>query len=356
MLDRKSDRGKPDQSAARRNYPRNCWWVAGTCEEVGRKPVGRWILDQPVVLYRRETGEAVALEDRCAHRWAPLSLGTVSGDDIICPYHGFRYNGNGKCVSVPTQSLIPKKAQVKTYPVLERSPFIWIWTGDPDKVKDAEEPPALPWATDPSWIVARGTYLLEANYLTLKENVLDLTHFAFVHGNTFQVMDYLNPPTVETDGTRVTYRQEFANTPLPALYGIPTGIGVEKPATRVNSGSFVTPAMQEATVLVLDPTPEAGARDCFEVKVAHLTTPASTSRTHYWWARGQDFGHRPGAVEDITALVEKTFREDKDVLEAIQTVIDLDARHRDAPEVSVKADEAGLRMRRIVDQMVAAEL
>src|SRR5258708_175910 len=57
----------------RRNYPFNCWWVAATADEVSRRPLSRWLLEQRVVLFRKEDGTPVALEDRCAHRWAPLS-------------------------------------------------------------------------------------------------------------------------------------------------------------------------------------------------------------------------------------------------------------------------------------------
>lgn len=64
------------------NYPKNCWWVAATSEEVDRKPLGRWLLNQPVVFYRKRDGQVVALEDRCPHRWAPLSAGKVVEDSL----------------------------------------------------------------------------------------------------------------------------------------------------------------------------------------------------------------------------------------------------------------------------------
>ena len=88
----------------------------------------RWILDYPVVLYRKEDGGIVALDDRCPHRWAPLSKGWLEGDTIVCGYHGFRYGPTGRCVRVPTQSSVPAKALVRSYPILERGPLVWIWT------------------------------------------------------------------------------------------------------------------------------------------------------------------------------------------------------------------------------------
>ena len=83
------------------NYPRDQWWVAATADEVTRTPLQRWILDYPVVLYRKEDGGIVALDDRCPHRWAPLSKGWLEGDNIVCGYHGFRYGPTGAVSEFP---------------------------------------------------------------------------------------------------------------------------------------------------------------------------------------------------------------------------------------------------------------
>src|SRR5882762_4674878 len=106
-------------SFKQRNYPSNCWWVAAPAEDVTRKPICLWLLEQRVVLFRTEGGAIAALEDRCAHRWAPLSEGKVIGDEIACPYHGFRYNTRGACTHIPTQSHVPQRVQVRSYPVRE---------------------------------------------------------------------------------------------------------------------------------------------------------------------------------------------------------------------------------------------
>jgi len=322
---------------------------------VRAEPLGRRILDQPIVLYRKTDGTVAALEDRCAHRYAPLSIGKVEGDDIVCGYHGFRYGPDGKCNHVPTQDAIPPRAKVRAYPVREIGPFIWIWTGDEEAMLNVPLPPDISWSSDPAWLINRGGYYLHANYMAMKENVLDLTHFAFVHSKTFEIMDFLHPPTVSAEGNRVTYRKELADMPLPPLYGEPTGIGSEKNATRVFSGSFVSPAIQEATVEILDPTPAPGRRAKFLVFVMHLTTPETHNRTHYWWIRGQNFGQGPGVKEQLQTTVEAAFAEDKVVLEATQDLIDKDRGINEAPKVSVRADEAGVRIRRVVEQLILKE-
>ena len=93
------------------NAPRNMWWVAAHASEVTGKPLARWLLDTPVVLYRLADGTPAALYDRCPHRWAPLSQGHVSGDKIVCPYHGMEFNMAGLCTKAPTQTMKPLSAE-----------------------------------------------------------------------------------------------------------------------------------------------------------------------------------------------------------------------------------------------------
>src|SRR5829696_9646161 len=109
----------PTRSRLPRVHPRNCWYMLATSEEVGREPLGRRALDTGVVLYRTSDGTPVALEDRCAHRPYPLSLGHIDGDNIVSGYTGFVYDAQGFCVHVPTQSEIPVGARVSAFPVHE---------------------------------------------------------------------------------------------------------------------------------------------------------------------------------------------------------------------------------------------
>ena len=76
----------------------NCWYVASWADELTREPLGRTLLDRPIVLYRQVDGTPVALEDRCCHRALPLSLGTIEGDDLRCGYHGLKFDGQGVCI------------------------------------------------------------------------------------------------------------------------------------------------------------------------------------------------------------------------------------------------------------------
>lgn len=131
-------------------FLRNFWYVAAYDHEVTRKPLGRTILGEPVVFFRKEDGTPAALENRCVHRHLPLSMGKVVGDHLQCHYHGLRYDGAGRCVRVPGQNTIPPSAQIKAYPVVERYRWLWIWMGDP-ALADPDKITDFHWLDDPDW-------------------------------------------------------------------------------------------------------------------------------------------------------------------------------------------------------------
>lgn len=112
-------------------FLRDVWYVAAWDDEVGHRPLARTLLNEAVVLYRGANGRPVALEDRCCHRHLPLRMGKVDGDNIQCGYHGPTFDRQGQCVSIPGQTAVPLGASVKSYPVVERDRWIWIWMGDP---------------------------------------------------------------------------------------------------------------------------------------------------------------------------------------------------------------------------------
>src|SRR5579871_1818892 len=97
-------------------FVRNSWYIAAEAGEVGRQPVGRILLNEPVVMYRTADGTPVALEDRCPHRRAPLHRGQVMEDALQCGYHGFAFAQDGACVRAPGEDHPPLGARVRSYP------------------------------------------------------------------------------------------------------------------------------------------------------------------------------------------------------------------------------------------------
>ena len=131
-------------------FVRNAWYVAAWDDEIGRQPFARTLLDEPIVMYRKEDGGIVALEDRCCHRFLPLSRGVLQGDRLQCSYHGMIYDGTGACVEIPWQAEIPSAARVRAYPVVERHRWVWIWMGAAEDA-DAKTITDFHWLDDPDW-------------------------------------------------------------------------------------------------------------------------------------------------------------------------------------------------------------
>ncbi len=197
----------------------NAWYVAAWDTEVGRQSMlRRTLLDTPVVLYRREDGAPVALEDRCCHRHAPLSKGKLRGDNVECPYHGLLYDPSGRCIRVPGQTAIPPGARVRAFPTVERYHWIWIWmgdpaAGDPDLIEDFH------WIDDPGWR-ARGEKLdLEGNYVLLVENLLDLSHLSYIHPTTLGTDAVAETPMkAEREGDLVRVTRWVLGSPPPPFF------------------------------------------------------------------------------------------------------------------------------------------
>jgi phenylpropionate dioxygenase-like ring-hydroxylating dioxygenase large terminal subunit len=169
--------------AGKAQFLRNAWYVAASANEVGRIPLPRLLLGEPIVFYRRGDGTSVALEDRCCHRRAPLSKGKIVDDRLQCGYHGFTFDASGACVAIPGQDSVPTRIGVRSYRLVEWHGFIWIWMGeaakaDPARIPDFKE------NTSPGWWPTRVMLPIKGHYQLVVENLLDLSHVAFVHGET----------------------------------------------------------------------------------------------------------------------------------------------------------------------------
>ena len=168
------------------SYVRNAWYVGAWSHEVEpRKPLALTILGAPITLYRGESGRLVALEDRCVHRLAPLSLGRCEGDRLRCMYHGLLYDPDGAVVEIPGQDQIPPRARVRSYPVVERHSWLWIWMGSAEEADEALIPTAVG-LDDPDYILGHGQLDYAAEARLINDNLLDFSHLTFVHAESFQ--------------------------------------------------------------------------------------------------------------------------------------------------------------------------
>jgi nitrite reductase/ring-hydroxylating ferredoxin subunit len=162
---------------------RNYWYIACASLKLGKTPKAVRVLDQDLVVFRKEDGAPAALLDRCCHRGVKLSLGKVNGCDIACGYHGWQFNEKGECTHIPSLTKdrrIPNGIGVPAFPCIEQNDYIWVWMGE------GEPNPATPleidgWATS-SW--KQGVITYECDLVRLVENQFDCCHPAFVHEDT----------------------------------------------------------------------------------------------------------------------------------------------------------------------------
>jgi phenylpropionate dioxygenase-like ring-hydroxylating dioxygenase large terminal subunit len=101
-------------------YLLNTWYVACWAHDVTDELYARTLFEQPVLIYRKRDGVAVAIADRCPHRFAPLSMGRLVGDNVQCGYHGLEFDGSGACVKNPHGKAMPAACKVRSYPLEER--------------------------------------------------------------------------------------------------------------------------------------------------------------------------------------------------------------------------------------------
>jgi len=170
----------------------NDWHVTGVSEDVvPGKLVPVTLLERDLVMWRQADGSLHVWEDLCVHRGARLSKGFICEDRVVCPYHGWNYDGTSQCVlmpAAPTETPM-KKARAIAHQVVERYGFIWVCLGTP-----SNDIPAFPEWDDPSYTkVLCGPYHFRSGYRAI-ENFIDTTHFPFVHAGVNGLID--NPDVI----------------------------------------------------------------------------------------------------------------------------------------------------------------
>jgi phenylpropionate dioxygenase-like ring-hydroxylating dioxygenase large terminal subunit len=333
--------------------PRNQWYCAALSAEITRAPLARIFLDQPVVMYRKGDGTAVALEDRCCHRRAPLSRGQVEGDNLRCGYHGLLYEPGGRVIWAPGQEKLPAGAQVKAYPFVEKHGWAWIWMGDP-ALADPQAAPAFHWYDAPGWAGCGACLDVKANYMLLVDNLLDLSHLAFLHIRTIGAADDTSPHLTWERERNLLRGVRVAHNLSPSQRQIAQGDTLRTDSTKIMTftppGNVVIEiSAVEAGKTEDDPTNRVNRK----LVVLDSMTPETATSCHYFWGNCRNY-----AIDDraVTEMVLKStavaFDEDKFMLEAEQRIIDLDPA---APQIDLVGDAGGLQARRMVERLLAEE-
>lgn len=322
------------------------WYVAAFADELGPQLLARTLLGRGVVMYRDPEGRVVAMEDRCPHRSMPLSAGQLQDGQIVCAYHGMRFNAEGDCVHVPSQATCPRSMGVRTYVTLERGPVVWIWMGE-NETADPQRLPDQDWLTSGDWETSKGYLPLKASYVRLHENLLDLTHLSFLHARSFGTPDYASAAyETEMGEGHFVVRRNVVPTTLPPVWAEPTGIKGQGQAARIVRSEFRAPGMHEVSVSFHDCTLPETDRPTFRIRTAHLPTPETATSTHYFVVHGRDFAqHDKPMTRFMHEQLFVAFQEDVDGL-ALQETVLARTPPQELYEFSVGADGPSVAMRR----------
>jgi vanillate O-demethylase monooxygenase subunit len=331
--------------------PRNGWYVAAFVREVGEALLSRWILNQPVVLYRKEDGTAVAVDGRCPHRHYPLGASKRVGDAIQCGYHGITFDAAGKCTFVPSQSTIPGVYSIKAYPLVERGLWAWIWPGDPDKADEALIPTLDEIGFNIPGMIPDAFYAMhvKGRYQLLNDNLLDLSHLGYLHATSIGTPDDAATPEVrDLNERRLSSRRIMRNTPMPPYHDRSEYDG---PVDRISGMDFYFPGFHagigESSIPEGQPN---GGKLLHSSRVWHAVTPATKTTCNYFFGMSSPSRER---LEDAKIRLEPVLAEDSFATEEIEKIIStLDDL---PPELMLRSDTTAVQGRRILQAMMDKE-
>jgi phenylpropionate dioxygenase-like ring-hydroxylating dioxygenase large terminal subunit len=339
------------------DFLRNTWYPAAWSEEVKRALFMRTILAEPVLMYRKEDGTAVAVNDTCPHRFAPLHKGKLIGDVVQCAYHGLQFNCAGACVKNPHgEGKIPAAAKIKTYPLVERFGMLWIWMGE----AEAANPDSIPEFScldEPATFAYTAGHVIRMplRYELVIDNLLDLTHAAYLHPENLGSDAVAHGVmSVTQSGNSLQIDNSYPDgepAPVFVLTGAcPAGENVDywvnvkwMPPANMVFDAGVTPAGQPKSQGAL-------------LSSAQLLTPETANSSHYFWRVFRNYGKdSPELTAGIEAAVTQAFKtEDEPMIQAVQDRMngrDL----MDMCPVLLSTDSGAIRARRILKQLVDDE-
>jgi len=330
-------------------FLRNYWYAIAWDHEINRSPFGRTVCGESIVLYRQTSGAVLAFEDCCPHRLLPLSKGLLQGDELVCKYHGLRFDHQGRCVWMPGQDGIRQEVRVRAYPTAERHRFVWVWIGDAE-LADEKDIPDLPWCSDPAWVFEGSTYHVKCNYQLLVDNLMDLSHETYVHPSSIGQHEILGAPIkVAGDEESVQVTRWMHNIDPPPFWAanlrsyekcdrwqichftLPSNVMIDVGVARAGTGAPKGDRSQGVTGIVVN-----------------LMTPETETSTWYHWGMARNFQTEDRGltfrIRDGQAAV---FAEDTEILESQQENI---LSFPDRELLNFKIDAGGVYARRLAER------
>ena len=335
-------------------YILDSWYVAGLSSDFEQSLKSVKLLEEPIVFFRTESGEPVALEDACPHRKLPLSCGRLNDSVVECGYHGLTFDKTGRCVYSPTQPESIPNVGVKSYPVVDRYGLLWIWMGDaslanPNEIFHIENYDNPTWGKTPG-----GSMDIACHYLYVTDNLLDPSHVAWVHVSSFAGGGTEDVPLkVEKLENGVLVSRWMRDREPPPYYAPMLSFEgncdrkqhyeCRLPSIAINKSIF-TPAGCGGD--------DNNLPDTSFINISYnFMTPIDADNTRYFW-----FQHRNGdpdnqeLSEKMFELAKLAFIEDRDILIEVHNGM----KHKRTRNINLGIDAGSMRFRKMIEKRIEA--
>ena len=310
------------------------WYVVAESADVTDAPVAVRLLSTAYVLWRAPDDSVVAAFDRCPHRQAPLSAGSVSAGCLTCCYHGWTFGAGGRCVDVPSSGArhpVPPAAHLIALPVVERFGLVWLSPGTPqgDVCAIGED-------VDPAFRrINTGICRWRTHVTRMVDNFLDVSHFPWVHTGTFGADQDRVAPVVELQDLDADF--------FGYQYEVDVSGADGAPVRRRMTTGFHLPFTVRSTIHHL-----TGAEAGLDHVLLLCSTPIDHDQSLFTFVVWRNDEHAI-APDAVVAFDRAIGEEDRRMLERISGELPLDRRRT----VSVQADRASLEWRRRMQRLVA---
>ncbi|MFI8378331.1 Rieske 2Fe-2S domain-containing protein [Leeuwenhoekiella sp. NPDC079379] len=340
------------------SFPMNAWYAVAWDVELKHALLPRTICNKALVLYRKLDGTAVALEDACWHRLLPLSKGNLRGDTVVCGYHGLEYNNEGQCTYMPSQETINPSACVRSYPIVEKYRFVWVWMGDP-ALADTRKIPDMHWNSDPEWAGDGKMIEVKCNYRLVVDNLMDLTHETFVHSESIGDRNVAEAPfDVHYDDKTATVTRWMRGIKPPPFWHrqLNKKLKFDGLVDRWQIIKFEAPCTVNIDVGVAitnTGAPQGDRSQGVNGYVLNTITPSTNQTCYYFWAFSRNYNLKDQSnTTELKDGVTSIFAQDEIILEAQQKAINANPTRE---FYNLNIDAGAMWARRITDKLVELE-